>query len=658
MTTQHALNLARLSLPKRTLRAATGLALAAFVAVLATVAQGQTSEGTKPADFQPEKTVADYQSGVGQAAPQKDSTFDYKSVDLRTEVWVDKSNDDVYSKGEAISIGFETNQDAYAVVYRIDTEGLVTVLWPRSRFDDGFVFGGHEYQLPVSGARKLQVSTETGQGIVEAVVSRYPFDLRAIELDFHHENAAEKHNFRVAGDPFLAMNEVNFAVTGLEDAGEYVVTNYASYYVHQTVDHPRYLCSQCHLDDKVAYDPYRDECTLDIEYDYSWYNGWYDNYGYYPVYGNPVYVYIDPWTWNPWVNYWYTPYYNCAPWYGWGWGWGACYTWYDSPYYWGNCNTAYAAGYTRHQPLDRTRVGYGDGVATKTREYSRGSQMVRKADLSTSERGAMTDRRSRDGQRAERSVVASRDGSRQGTYRGSEPAQRSRTEFDQAAAQVGNRGGLRIRETGRTTIRGGDSGTGRVRHTAAGEGRTAGLVPVQSDRLGSEDWRGTTRVGGAATGRGSAGTGTTVGNSSRLNGGEVGGQVQENSRSRTSAGSKAVQPRKRSTRVWNSGGGRQDTSSDSNRSRSGAVNNRGRSDTGSSGSRDSVAPRKESGSSKDTGRSSSSVKPSGKSTSRSGSSTSGSRGGGGSSRGGSGSGSGNSSGGSRGSGGSSGSSRR
>ncbi|MFT5782991.1 MAG: hypothetical protein ACI9JE_000308, partial [Candidatus Krumholzibacteriia bacterium] len=235
-------------------------------------------------EYQAEKSVNDYMAESSEVGGNKQSDFDYATIDLRSDVWVDRSSEEVYSKGEELKVGFEVNQDAYAVIYRIDTEGFVTVLWPRSRFDDGFVFGAHEYQLPVSGERTLRVSSREGEGFIEAIVSKYPFDLRNLEVDFHHEKSGEKFSFAVAGDPFLAMNEVNFAVTGLEDSGEFVVTNYAKYYVHQAVDHPRYLCSQCHIEDEVAYDPYVDECTLTIEYDYSWYNGWYDQYGYYPVY--------------------------------------------------------------------------------------------------------------------------------------------------------------------------------------------------------------------------------------------------------------------------------------------------------------------------------------------------------------------------------------
>ncbi len=601
-------------------------ALVIMLVVLLTsgLAHAQDSGAGSAGQYRAEKTVNDY---MNETQPGSAAGFDYAGNSLRAEVWVDKSQGEVYRKGEHIGVGFQTNQDAYAVVYRIDTEGLVTVLWPRSRFDDGFIFGGHEYKVPVSGAGRLRVSNYAGEGIVEAVVSQYPFDLRSLELDFHHENTAERHNFRVAGDPFLAMNEVNYAVTGLEDSGEYVVTNYASYYVHTKVDHPRYLCNQCHVDEQVAYDPYDDHCAMTIEYDYSWYNGWYDSYGYYPVYGNPVYVYIDPWNSNPWVNYWYTPSYVCAPWYGWGWGWNSCYGWYDSPYYYGNCATAYDGGYRRHRPLNRTQttvVNVDNGVRTKTREYTRGSSMVGKSKLSDRDRSAMVSRSRTPNRSNDGITVAGRSGSGDPAYRGSAPTVRNRASYDRGVSAGRGQGGLRIRESGRSTGAARSSDTAiRKRHTSAGEGREAGLVPVNDS---NNNWRGTTRVDGRSPS--GVRTPTTVGNSAGSGSSRTTGSAPnsrsgvQSGRTRSSTDSKSVESRKRSTRVWNSPGTSSRNSGTSNNRgtadrtrRSEGVNDRGRSGSTTSRQGGTVSPRRSTKKSSGTSpRSSSSVK---KSSSRS-----------------------------------------
>jgi hypothetical protein len=109
--------------------------------------------------------LAQYEVLPGDPQAEK-AAFAYENQELRVAVWLDKDLDEVYRKGDDLGVWFQTNDDAYAVVYRVDTEGLVTVLWPRSPLDDGFVFGGHEYGLPVTGGRRLRVSTAEGEGFV------------------------------------------------------------------------------------------------------------------------------------------------------------------------------------------------------------------------------------------------------------------------------------------------------------------------------------------------------------------------------------------------------------------------------------------------------------------------------------------------------------
>lgn len=444
--------------------------------------------------------AAQYQQ-LPESVQPEESAFDYEALDLRVAVWLDKGQDEVYRKGDDLGVGFQANADAYAVVYRVDTEGVVTVLWPRSPLDDGFVFGGHEYNLPVTGSRRLRVSTSEGEGFVQAIVSRYPFDLRHLELDFHHEHRAETVAFQVAGDPYLAMNEVNYAITGLEDSGDYVVTNHVAYYVHREVEHPRYLCNQCHFEDDSAYHPYRDQCSLQITVDHSWDNGWWDSYGYYPVYYNPVYVYTDPWTWRPWINFWYTPHWRCPPvmvcdWYS------PVYVWVDHPNYRGDCNMVWRDGAGRSRP-PLTMV-LADGPRSKIREYGQVTGMV--------------DPR---GPRKSGGRVVKGDA---GTaYQGKKAIRRPDERFEQKDLRDGNHG-LRIHPSsgGRRTDTAGEA----LRHTAGNKSQAPTRI-----RTGSVASSPTRMPGVGKTVRGASpdpaltrGSGSTI---------------------------RTVEPRRKGTRIWN-----------------------------------------------------------------------------------------------------------
>ena len=96
-------------------------------------------------------------------AQEQSAAFDYDDIGLRVALWLDKEEGEIYRKGSNIEVGFQTNEDAYAVVYRVDTEGLVTVLWPRSRLDDGFVFTIGE---PAQGTTNLNGDTDATEDTV------------------------------------------------------------------------------------------------------------------------------------------------------------------------------------------------------------------------------------------------------------------------------------------------------------------------------------------------------------------------------------------------------------------------------------------------------------------------------------------------------------
>ena len=86
------------------------------------------------------------------------------------------------------------------VVVRIDVDGRVEVLWPESRYNDGFVYGNHTYTIPGPGDRgRLRVGSSKGVEYVEAIASAYPFDLRALGIDFRFE----------ADSTFLRMRKIS-----------------------------------------------------------------------------------------------------------------------------------------------------------------------------------------------------------------------------------------------------------------------------------------------------------------------------------------------------------------------------------------------------------------------------------------------------------------
>jgi hypothetical protein len=303
---------------------------------------------------QGEDRAADQDTAKAAASKAEASTAEAGADrDLRIQVWHDKGEDEVYQRGEAIGFHFRTNADAYVVVYRIDADGVAEVLWPATRYNDGFVYGGHAYTLPPAGAtHRLHASLSKGVEYVEALASRYPFDLRNLAIDFAFDPDEQEHyRHKVAGDPFLAVNDVNYAITGLEQDVDYIVTDWSHVYVDSRVDYPRYACSQCHGDDGRTVHPYVDTCTqVSVHYDWGWYSGWWGRYGYYPLFYDPPFYYWDLVGCRPYY-FWYYP--VCYRWPGSGvyvrsyplWSWN------DSPYYRGDYLVRYRHGAAVTAPL-------------------------------------------------------------------------------------------------------------------------------------------------------------------------------------------------------------------------------------------------------------------------------------------------------------------
>jgi Domain of unknown function (DUF4384) len=251
------------------------------------------------------------------------------SVDLSTE----RGHDAVYQPGEAIDVRVQSTVDAYLLVYEIDAEGGVHLIYP---FDvrGGMVQGGRTYRLSEERPDfQLVVQGPVGQGYLVAVASREPFnplpwylrpyDPHAAELGYEEAPAEQRdsesegvtQDGKIVGDPFVAMERIRRTVLGSPDDAESFATSYSGYYVHHEVRYPRYLCNDCHRPGYWSwwpgYDPYYATCSVfSVRVNYGW--AWGPSYWFGTV---PYYVY----SWVP----------GCAPgyvvyptryvtsWYGW-----------------------------------------------------------------------------------------------------------------------------------------------------------------------------------------------------------------------------------------------------------------------------------------------------------------------------------------------------
>ena len=240
---------------------------------------------------------------------------------LDVEVWTDRGDDAVYKTGDAMRIKLRASADAYLLVYEIDAVGAVNLLFPFDR-SSAYVQGGSTVKLPVEeSGLQLIVGEETGQGFIVAVASERPFrdlpwflrpfDPQAASVGYDAQDSTiTEEGFdergHVLGDPYVAMERIRRRVVESPENVEGIASDYTTYYVHEVVRYPRYLCNDCHRPGHWAwwsgFDPYYTNCSVfDFRVNWRWYWG--------------------PTLWTGYVPYYYyvvrtdcPPYYT--PWYG------------------------------------------------------------------------------------------------------------------------------------------------------------------------------------------------------------------------------------------------------------------------------------------------------------------------------------------------------
>lgn len=87
----------------------------------------------------------------------------------KVRVWTRQGEGSILFPGESLDVTFRTNRSAYVVVLNVDTNGRVSKLFPRNRFDDGFVKGKRKVRLP--GKRAGYRLMVTGPPGVERIVA-------------------------------------------------------------------------------------------------------------------------------------------------------------------------------------------------------------------------------------------------------------------------------------------------------------------------------------------------------------------------------------------------------------------------------------------------------------------------------------------------------
>jgi hypothetical protein len=200
---------------------------------------------------------------------------------MAVDVWTNKEEGGVYRSGEKMQVFFRASQDAYVLLYNIDTEGYIHLIYPFRPGDPARVSGGETYRVP-SRHDPYDLVAEGPEGVeyVVALASPLPFQELPWYLapglsddrDRQAPGDAEDDNLEegvIVGDPYVGMEKLHRRLVprGREDQ---VASADTYFYIEKRVEYPRYVCADCHHR-TYWFDPYVDVCNvIEIRIDATW----------------------------------------------------------------------------------------------------------------------------------------------------------------------------------------------------------------------------------------------------------------------------------------------------------------------------------------------------------------------------------------------------
>jgi hypothetical protein len=231
-------------------------------------------------------------------------------------LWI--NNDRRFLPGDRAKVEVRTRDDGYLMVFHVDPEGHLRILFPLDPDRDNFVRGGKKYEVRGRGGREsFEVDNTSGKGTVYAAVSRDAFRVDGFVVGDHWDYRALAPS-RLSNDPEQELNDLLRRMA--QGDFDYDLLNY-------------------YVNDRVAY-------RSDYSRSYgSYYNDdWCYRFSCSSYYGSPFSLSIV--FGRPYRRYYYDPYfYAYDPFYN---------PFFYDPYYYGAVyRPRYAYPYSRYYVYDR-----------------------------------------------------------------------------------------------------------------------------------------------------------------------------------------------------------------------------------------------------------------------------------------------------------------
>jgi hypothetical protein len=180
---------------------------------------------------------------------------------VEARLWVDGGDEPVVQRGERVQIRYRTSADAYSAVFRIDTDGRITLLHPSTPWHDGWAAGGRDHRMVLEQSPFWTVADDPGIGYFFLVSSPEPLDLAAFEYDGIYGWDLSPVGAVVYDDPYVAMDDFVAALIPSWKTVPYGL-DFVTYHVGEARSYPRFLCYDCHTArDFSDWNPYAEVCS-------------------------------------------------------------------------------------------------------------------------------------------------------------------------------------------------------------------------------------------------------------------------------------------------------------------------------------------------------------------------------------------------------------
>lgn len=174
----------------------------------------------------------------------------------RISVWADREQP--YRRGDDVRISFRSEASGHVTIMRVDTDGMIRVLFPREPWRRTFVRGGQVLEVADSRERSsFRIDDGPGIGYLLAVTSPLPFEYDEVTRgDYWDFRLLEEG--RIRGDPYVALTNLARRITPGGNFGYDI----APYYVGRRYAYPRFVCNECHSYARPGqWDPYAHSCV-------------------------------------------------------------------------------------------------------------------------------------------------------------------------------------------------------------------------------------------------------------------------------------------------------------------------------------------------------------------------------------------------------------